>query len=72
MNEVLKQIAIKAQVEHCISHVRLQEFADLILGECLEQAEKEEERFIEMGEVDLALCMQNFQLLMKNRFGAEK
>lgn len=34
MNETLKQIAIKAQVEHCISHVRLQEFADLIVQEC--------------------------------------
>jgi type III secretory pathway component EscU len=34
MNETLKQIAIKAQVEHCISHVRLQEFAELIVKEC--------------------------------------
>ena len=34
MNERLKQIAIKAQVEHCISHVRLQEFAELIVREC--------------------------------------
>lgn len=35
MNENLKQIAIKAQVEHCVSHVRLQEFAELIVKECL-------------------------------------
>jgi hypothetical protein len=34
MNETLKEIAIKAQVEHCISHVRLQEFAELIVREC--------------------------------------
>ena len=34
MNEVLKEIAIKAQVEHCISHVRLQQFAELIVKEC--------------------------------------
>lgn len=34
MNELLTQIAIKAQVEHCISHVRLQEFAELIVKEC--------------------------------------
>jgi hypothetical protein len=34
MNEKLTQIAIKAQVEHCISHVRLKEFADLIVKEC--------------------------------------
>ena len=34
MNEQLKQIAIKALVEHCTSHVRLQEFAELIVREC--------------------------------------
>jgi hypothetical protein len=34
MNERLKQIAIDAKVEHCISHVRLQEFAELIVNEC--------------------------------------
>jgi hypothetical protein len=33
MNELLREIAIKAQVEHCISHVRLQEFAELIIQE---------------------------------------
>ena len=31
MNERLKEIAVKAQVEHCISHVRLKEFAELIV-----------------------------------------
>jgi hypothetical protein len=34
MNERLREIAIKAQVEHCISHVRLEEFAELIVLEC--------------------------------------
>lgn len=34
MNEKLKEIAVKAQVEHCVSHVRLKEFADLIVQEC--------------------------------------
>jgi hypothetical protein len=34
MNEHLKEIAVKAQVEHCISHVRLEEFAELIVREC--------------------------------------
>ena len=34
MNENLKEIAIKAQVEHCVSHVRLEEFAKLIVKEC--------------------------------------
>lgn len=34
MNERLREIAVKAQVEHCVSHVRLQEFAELIVKEC--------------------------------------
>ena len=34
MNEKLTEIAINAKVEHCISHVRLQEFAELIIREC--------------------------------------
>ena len=33
MNEVLTKIAVEAQVEHCISHVRLQKFAELIVDE---------------------------------------
>ena len=35
MNERLKEIAVKAQVEHFISHVRLEEFAELIVRECV-------------------------------------
>lgn len=38
MNERLKQIATEAKVEHCISHVRLKEFADLIVRECMAKA----------------------------------
>jgi hypothetical protein len=34
MNELFKEIAIKAQIEHCVSHVRLQEFAELIVQDC--------------------------------------
>jgi len=40
MNERLKEIAIKAQVEHCISHVRLEEFAKLIVRECTNEIAK--------------------------------
>ena len=36
MNETLREIAVKAQVEHCVSHVRLQEFAELIVRECID------------------------------------
>jgi len=42
MNEQLRDIAIKAQVEHCISHVRLEEFAKLIVQECADIADKAE------------------------------
>jgi hypothetical protein len=39
MNERLTQLAKQAQVEHCISHVRLQQFADLIVRECIGKIE---------------------------------
>ena len=35
MNERIKELAIEAQVEHCVSHVRLKEFADLIIQEAI-------------------------------------
>jgi hypothetical protein len=34
MNEKIKELAIAAKVEHCISHVRLQDFAEHIIKEC--------------------------------------
>ena len=37
MNPRLKQLAKQAQVEHCISHVRLQEFADLIIKDVIDE-----------------------------------
>jgi hypothetical protein len=36
MNETLREIAVKAQVEHCISHVRLEEFTELIVKKCMD------------------------------------
>jgi|LauGreDrversion4_2_1035121.scaffolds.fasta_scaffold610232_2 hypothetical protein len=44
MNEKLRELAVKAQVEHCISHVRLKEFAELIVNECCDQLLKEDIR----------------------------
>lgn len=38
MNEQFKELAVKAQLEHCVSHVRLQEFAELIVRECAKSA----------------------------------
>jgi hypothetical protein len=45
MNERIKEIAVKAKVEHCISHVRLDDFAQLIVKECME-INKQELSFI--------------------------
>ena len=37
MNERTKQLAVKAQLEHCVSHARLQEFADLIISDVISE-----------------------------------
>ena len=34
MNERIKQLAAEAKLEHCVSHVRLQDFAERIIKEC--------------------------------------
>lgn len=36
MNERLTELAKQAKVEHCISHRRLDEFAELIVRECID------------------------------------
>ncbi len=36
MNENLKELAKQTLVEHCISHVRLQAFAEVIVLRCIE------------------------------------
>ena len=43
MNQNLKEIAVKAQVEHCISHVRLEEFAELIVQDIINVLESKNE-----------------------------
>jgi hypothetical protein len=43
MNETLKELAVKAQVEHCISHVRLEEFAELIVQDIINVLESKNE-----------------------------
>jgi hypothetical protein len=57
MNELLKEIAVKAQVEHCVSHVRLNEFAELIVRECCQKLEND-------GMVEIAIEL-------KQHFGFE-
>jgi hypothetical protein len=34
MNERIKELAIQAKLEHCVSHVRLEDFAERIIKEC--------------------------------------
>jgi hypothetical protein len=36
MNDKLKEIAVKAQLEHCVSHVRLEEYGQLIVKDVLD------------------------------------
>lgn len=67
MNEQLKQIAIKAQVEHCISHVRLQEFAKLIVEDCCQQLLKEDIRYGGYGYNQYGLHDK-----LREHFGVEK
>lgn len=54
MNELLTKIATEAQVEHCISHVRLQAFADLITQECANLCDRFQERDVGMQPAECA------------------
>ena len=35
MNEQIKEVAVKAKLEHCVSHVRLQDFADKLINKAI-------------------------------------
>lgn len=62
MNEHLKEIAVRAQVEHCVSHVRLQEFADLIIRECIQICEEG---------TKTQTTSSGAAMMIKNRFGVK-
>lgn len=49
-----------------------EKFAQLILQECITIAENEEDRYLEIDELDLAYCMQNYQMMIKQYFGVLK
>lgn len=75
MNEPLKQIAIKAQVEHCISHVRLQEFAELIVKECAKVAYKytsDSENYEFYADIGWDCLPNDLQSQIKEHFGIEE
>lgn len=50
MNERIKELAIKAQLEHCVSHVRLEQFAELIIRECANIASINSHQYETSGE----------------------
>ena len=59
MNERLKEIAVTAQVEHCVSHVRLQEFAELIIQDSIQTLRNN-------GYDDAAQCLHDVHFGMDN------
>jgi len=73
MNPILKNFSLEAGGSHYPSiNPKLQEsFARLIVAECIKLAEADEDRYLEMGETDLAYAMQNYQLMLKQHFGVD-
>ncbi len=63
MNEVIKQLAVEAMVEHCVSHVRLKNFSDLIIEECLCLID---------GAVQHRIPASTYVDLIKEHFGVEE
>ena len=76
MNERIRELIKHATINigdefHPIDFFDKEKFAELLVSECITKAEQEEDRFFEMGEVDLAYAMKNFQNLLKQDFGVE-
>lgn len=73
MNPVLQNFSLQAGGSHYPSvNPKLQEaFANLILNKCTQLAEQEEDRYLEMGETDLAYAMANYRALIKQHFGVD-
>jgi len=71
MHPILHNFSLQAGGSHypSINPKMQQAFAEMIIKECIKLAEQEEDRFLEMSEVDLAYAMQNFQELLKDHFG---
>ena len=71
MNQQLTELAIQAQVEHCISHVRLEEFADLIVAKCIQAVKNTDIRSIVYTTYDQQLAqgtLQRAEQAIKNQF----
>jgi hypothetical protein len=77
MNERIRELAEQAGYKPLgtfadeLMEIYNKKFAELIVRECITKAEQEEDRYFEMGEVDLAYALKNFQNLLKQDFGVE-
>ena len=71
MHPTLHNFSLQAGGSHypSINPKMQQAFGNMIVEECIRLAEQEEDRFLEMGETDLAYAMQNYQLLLRQHFG---
>jgi hypothetical protein len=66
MNKILSDIAKEALVEHCISHVRLQAFAELIVRECAQICQDQPNHYALKTDRD------NCAVAIKEHFGLGK
>lgn len=73
MHPTLHNFSLQAGGSHypSINPKMQQAFGNMIVEECIRLAEQEEDRFLEMGETDLAYAMQNYQLLLRQHFGID-
>lgn len=73
MKPILHNFSLQAGGSHYpeINPAMQEAFANMIIAECIKLAEQEQDRFFEMGEVDLAYAMENFQEMIKQHFGVE-
>ena len=71
LHPILHNFSLQAGGSHypTVNPKMQQAFGEMIIKECIKLAEQEEDRFLEMSEVDLAYAMQNFQELLKDHFG---
>ena len=71
MHPILHNFSLQAGGSHYPSiNPKMQEaFGNMIVEECIRLAEQEEDRFLDLGETDLAYAMQNYRLLLRQHFG---
>jgi hypothetical protein len=71
MNERLLELAGQAANLSPHESVKMQKFAELIVQECMQLTQEEENRYYDMNEDLFALIMENFREIIKEHFGVE-